>query len=52
MNSPLAFTMEKALVNIIFGHKIYICQMTGAFYDFWDESDDKVTFCSRCFRTR
>ena len=51
------FTMEKALVKIIFCHKIFICQpffktFVALFTTFGMQKDDKIAFCLKCFRTR
>ena len=44
------FTIEKAIVKIIFGHKIFICQpiikiFVALFTTFGMQKDDKTTFC-------
>ena len=44
------FTMEKALVRIIFGHKFFICRpifkiFVALFTTFGMQNDDKITFC-------
>ena len=51
------FTMGKAQVNIIFGHKIFTCQaifniFVALFTSFEMLKNDKITFCRKCFRTR
>ena len=50
-------TMEKALVKIIFGRKIFICQpifkfFVALFTIFGMPKDDKITVCRKCFKTR
>ena len=51
------FTMEIALVKIIFGCIIFICQQiskifVALFKTFGMPKDDKIKFCLRFFRTR
>ena len=50
-------TMEKALVKIIFDHKIFICRpifkiVVALFMTFGMQKDSKMTFCWRYFRIR
>ena len=49
--------MEKALVKIIFGHQIFICQpifniFVALFRTFGMQKDGEITFCCRRLRTR
>ena len=51
------FTMEKALLNIIFGREIFICEpisiiFAALFKTFGMKSGDKIRFVSWCFRTQ
>ena len=55
-NSAFPFAVEKALVKIIFGRKILICQpifeiFVALFTTFCMQKDSKITFCRRYFRT-
>ena len=50
------FTMEKALVQIIFGRLIFICKpisilFAARFKTFGMSKDDKMRFVSGCLRT-
>ena len=50
------FTMGKALVRIIFGHKIIICRAIFKIFQallttFGMQKGDNITSCWKCFRT-
>ena len=50
------FTMEKALIHIILGHLIFICEpisiiFAALFKTFGMKKDDKIRFVSGCLRT-
>ena len=50
------FTMEKALVKIIFGCSIFICELIFKFFaallkTFGIKKDDMIPFVRGCFKT-